>query len=62
MTYLLYILGISITLYGKLYVMKHKKNLSDENLIEFEKKHKTKNYKVYSFFFDSSFFILFLSY
>lgn len=42
MTYLLYILGISITLYGKLYVMKHKKNLSNENLIELEKELKPK--------------------
>ena len=52
MTYLLYIIGLSIAFYGKIYVMKHKKNLSDENLIEFEKKLKPKIIKfiIFSFF------------
>ncbi len=42
MTYILFILGIAIAYYGKFYVMNHKKKLSNENLIEFEKTIKPK--------------------
>lgn len=46
MTILLYTLGILISFLGKLYVMKHKKKLSNENLVEFEKNIKPKIIKL----------------
>jgi len=42
MTIILFISGILITFWGMFYVMQHKKKLSSENLVEFEKNIKPK--------------------
>ena len=42
MTILLLILGLATSFYGKFYIARHKKKLSDDNIIEFEKAIKPK--------------------
>ncbi|MGH2666285.1 hypothetical protein [Flavobacterium sp.] len=42
MTILLYLLGIATAFFGIFYMTKHKKKLSNENLVEFERSIKPK--------------------